>query len=395
MLNPHYYFFLILSLVIFHSSCTKKNNQIEVDKNIVANFEFETVKKLNDYSFINSWSGENFSAHPKTPEEAAKAIKDISDSGKKIRIRGRGHSMSGISIPDEHSNEILLLTYDLDYYEVLENGYVKLGAGISMYAAQNFLKELGLDLRVINDGNMHGPSVGGYLSAGGFGVTSETFGGFWETVQSLTMIDGLGNIHTITRNMPEFKWFFGSMGQLGLIVDVTIQVDGSANKPQKGHIPYTLYAESPMLTHPSGGIFWFTAFAPPSKEENLKSKYEAIKEKHPKTLDYLPDYHYTITFKEFNPPMLYPKNETFKAIGIWGTPKDVNNIDTQAIRALEKDFHTLITSDPELYRYIQTEYLSEKNELSDYYPNEIKQDFFTVKNKYDPKDIFPNHLTKQ
>ena len=87
---------------------------------------------------------------------------------------------------------------------------------------------------------------------------------------------------------------------------------------------------------------------------------------------------------------MYPKNETFVALGIWGTPIDFNNSD--GVASLEKEFNDYINNDNELYRYIQTEYIEGFEAFPLYFSKEVRRQFKPIKNQYDPKGLFPNYL---
>lgn len=392
----------ILPLSLANCSDSNKNshpqNQITLsnEEAFAALGNFTPITELNDYSVINSFSGSVLAAHPTSAEEVALYVKAVRHKGEKLRIRGRGHSMNGTSIPKQRkTQERILFTDQLDYYEILGPKKVKLGAGIAIFAAKNYLARKGLSLRIYNDGQMLGPSVGGYVSASGFGNRSGTFGGFWETVESMTIVDGLGKIKVIDKSDPMFKWFFGSMGQIGVIVDVTLKVDklGSAKDSSIaniGNIPFESYAKTPMYQHPPHSIFWFTVFAPPARETELKNALTKIMGKHPDALNYTPIYNYQITYKNFNPPLMYPHPETFIALGIWGSPKDYQNV--EKLSALEREIHRFVLQNPELYRYIQTEYIPSVTELKTYFSEDIRSQFLAIKQKLDPDSLFPYYL---
>ena len=366
---------------------------------------FHLIEGMNDYSYLNSFNGKVYASHPGSAEEVARAVRMVIKDGGKLRIRGRGHSMNGISLPkkieSKHENppsdtrEHMIITDQLDYYHILGPDKVKLGAGIAIVVAKAYLAQLGLGVRIVNNGEEVGPSVGGFVAASGFSNMSKEFGGYWETVEAMTIVDGTGAIRTLSTSDPEFKWLFGSMGQLAIIVDVTLKVDtletfDQSNIGKKGRIAHQVYEPTPKYKHDTTGLFWFSIFMPVDKEDDVRNKMQEIMDKHPNTLDYLSVYRYPITFKNFNPPLLYPHNESFLTLGIWGRPASYE--DKTSLNALEQSVQTLVTKDPDLYRYIQTEYISDKRQLSSYFSDEIRKEFAVIKKRLDPEGLFPDFI---
>src|SRR5207247_426446 len=96
-----------------------------------------------------------------------------------LRIRGRGHTLNGSSLPCE--NELTIQTSNLCEIQFTEGGTVTIGAGLVLWTLRSYLNTYKYTLPVVNDG-YPGPSVGGYISAGGFGIGSMFYGCFCGNV---------------------------------------------------------------------------------------------------------------------------------------------------------------------------------------------------------------------
>ena len=63
------------------------------------------------------------------------------------------------------------------------------------------------------------PTVGGFISGGGISFNnSYKYGGFWENVLEITIINGYGEKKIYNHNDEIFPWLFANYGQLGVIV---------------------------------------------------------------------------------------------------------------------------------------------------------------------------------
>ena len=159
--------------------------------------------------------------------------------GLPIRVRGSAHTFSGATIPRE--GELLLRTNHLDHFVFDRPGTVLVGGGAIAWDVRDLAATHGLLMPVYN-GGWAGPTIGGFVSAGGMGLRvppadrerwlatmpaegqerppllsiSETYGGFWEHVESVTLVDGTGAIRHIGEHDEVFPWLFGNFGQFGV-----------------------------------------------------------------------------------------------------------------------------------------------------------------------------------
>ncbi len=160
------------------------------------------------------------SGYPRFCEVSPISIVQLAgEHGIPLRTRGRGHALNGSSLPQK--SELTVNTRNLTKASLQPDGTVAVGGGAVLWMVDEWLRTAGLSLPVVNDGYA-GPSVGGFVAAGGFGPGSATAGGFWNNVSELTIVGGQGQIQRLGRDAPLFPWLFGAMGQLGIIVEAKL-----------------------------------------------------------------------------------------------------------------------------------------------------------------------------
>ena len=216
---------------------------------------------------------------PRTVEEVQDLVTTARADGTPLRLRASGHTFSGATLPRHH--ELLVRLHHLDHYRFEEPGTITVGAGAILWDVRDFVHTYGLQLPVYN-GGWGGPTVGGFLCSGGVGCVrwgvdhtpnpdrsdvdrpclSAIHGGFWENVLAVTLVDGRGDIQKFTPADEEFKWLFGSFGQLGILVEARLKVlpahiNGSAAYPagHAGTIP-KVQPDAPRINDaPAAALF--------------------------------------------------------------------------------------------------------------------------------------------
>lgn len=332
---------------------------------------------LKDYGGLKSGVTNYSAVRPTSLDEVVEIVQKANRDKTPIRVRGKGHSMDGSSLPRAH--ELLIHTDQLRWYHFEAPGSINVGAGIRMSELRSFLKDFGYGLPVTNDGGA-GPSVGGYMVGGGIGVGSRQYGGFWDNVLEITLVTGAGEVLQLKPGDDLFPWMFGSMGQLGIIVSARLKILGEdvAAYPlnEKGTIPSN-EAEA------TGHLVWFTVFVPEDELETVKVELQRIKEVHSNALKYRRDYVYPIKFTRFNPKLLFPSVGDFVGVGIWGKPKTA---DRSLLLGLERDVMKLVMlhHDTPYRRYIQTELVSPNIDYEAYFGNVIYEEFLALKKRLDP-----------
>jgi len=327
------------------------------------------------------------------PGEVREVVKRAVRAGIPVRVRGAGHSTHGGSLPN--AGELLLRTQNLRSYAFTEPGTVTADAGISIHGLYLFLHEKGYLVPVFNGGGF-GPSVGGYLLAGGFGPTSAQYGGFWENVESVEMVDGRGRELVIGRDDPDFPWLFGSMGQLGVIVSVKLRVvplsdDQAYPLGQAGTVPG--FDEEKTSVEPETPL-WLTMFGPAedlaqmtAAVADLRSRFDILDYVTPDGSRYndLGQYSFPIRFGEFNPPLINAHQGDLVAHGLWGYVKP--GVTEEQFESFLLAYHQIATSHASWTRYLASEPLEPDFDFRAYWGDDVYERFLQLKRKYDPRDL--------
>jgi hypothetical protein len=170
-----------------------------------------------------------FVHHPNSLSELSLLIKKAKQENTPIRIIGNSHTLNSSNIP--RNNEVIVSLSRLNTIKIIDHSSALVGAGRDLRSLQYYLNSQKLDIPIINGGKAS-PTLGGFISAGGIGKTedfntigrSELYGGFWQNVIEITYLDGRGKIFTIDTSSDLFLWFFGSLGQFGVVVEAKIKL---------------------------------------------------------------------------------------------------------------------------------------------------------------------------
>lgn len=338
-----------------------------------------TSRPMTDYGGFHQSSGIYWRFAPPDVGSLWAGLSEVKARGMAVRVRGAGHSMNGSSIP--RSGEVLVETKGLDSYVFTRPGTITVGAGATMWDVQRLLAPLGYELPVLNDGNAPSSTVGGFVSAGGFGAESRRHGGFWECVESIDVVTLDGAVRTVGRSDPLFPWLFGSMGQLCIIVAVTMAV-----RPRDGEdaaLPLGKRGRVPASRHHWEKAIWFCAFVPRPAWSQARRELVAIAERHQHAWQARPAYAYSLPFGRFTPPLIHPAQQDLVAVGIWGEEPEAG-FDHAAIRALEADFTLWLRAHPDFRRYAQAELLYPGFDIAAHFGAECFAGFRKWKQQLDP-----------
>lgn len=319
---------------------------------------------LADFSGLRPQEAACCQVAPRKADTVAQVIRLAYERGISLRIRAQGHSLNGSSLPG--TAELLLATRNFRHVRFEEPGTVTVGCGVVLWILQHILRRLGFDLPVLNDG-YPGPSVGGYIAAGGFGPRSAAFGGFWDNVAEVRLIDGRGQLVRVTAADPRFPWLFGSMGQLGVFYDAKLAIiPMSAPSPAAYPAGTTLVA--PQLVKPmvppeyaaekGERLFWFTLFTPDEYLDEAHRDLSALEGRHGGTLRFQERYRYPILYRGMTAPLVYPFARPFTATGAWGWLTDNSTGGVAALYKFDREFMALAASKPHYRRYVQSELAS-------------------------------------
>ena len=367
-------------------------------KNLLHDSMFLTTNKgikmggvIRDYS--NMFSHAYIDAHivrPDTVNELQNIIEKADTNKKKIRVRGGGHSCSGISVPKK--GEILMDMNKMNSFHFDQVDTITVGSGVLLTDLKRFLDGHGFEMPIHPSGvdmlDKTSPTVGGFVCAGGISPDSKMHGGFWDNVLEITLVDGYGKKHVYNPNNEMFPWLFGSYGQLGVIALVKLKIVHLDTT--KDFYPLGKKGVIDEFKFKLGDrkCFFYHIFCPKEKVESSKKTIESIigkeysSDEDKRKFDMII---YFIKHNTFNPPLLYPNNSFYCVQGVQYVDekddvykKKMRNIETEFLKVME---------DNSLYRYAQAEYM-DTNGLRDYYINRRVYDQFLIyKNRMDPHAI--------
>ncbi len=278
----------------------------------------ESAVARSDYGRAVELDGPFLEISPTSVLDVQSAVRQARREGMAIRVRGRGHSTNGGSVA--RAGELSIVTTRMRRICRTTEESVTVDAGVAVVHVDRFLAPFGLRLRVSNDGPP-GPSVGGYVSAGGFGSLSSEFGGLWSQARSVTLVDGTGAARTLTPADEAFRWLFGSVGQLGVIVSAEMNV---TVVPAPGVRPFPVgdCASIPSTRAEEHEGFtpvhsWWTLMVEPARFEEARDALAQIQARHASGLHWVEPYRYAIVHRDVYAPLVTPVAGDVVACGIW------------------------------------------------------------------------------
>jgi FAD/FMN-containing dehydrogenase len=320
-----------------------------------------TTQPLADFSGLRRSAADVCMLQPRTAGAAARIVQAAHEGDIPLRIRAQGHSLNGSSLPA--ADELLVTTHNFSHIRFEKPGTVTAGGGVVLWVLQHLLRGHGFDLAVVNDGYA-GPSVGGYVASGGFGPRSSRYGGFWDNVLGIRLIDGRGEILSVTMDDARFPWLFGAMGQLGIVFEAQLTIvplEPGAQPAYPAGASFTAPRLPPQKPPPgfaSGadeGLFWFTLFTPDEHIDEAHEELTALERLHEDALRFQERYNYPIRPSGRMPPLLYPRARALTATGAWGWLRGASAGHTERLFAFDRDFMALAASRPYFRRYVQSE----------------------------------------
>lgn len=324
-------------------------------------------------------------AQPTTVEEVQQLVSIAARIGAPIRIRGAGHSMNASSLPGP--DELLLSTAKLDELRFETRGTVIAQAGLQMHAVEQQVRAYGLHVPVVNDG-MPAPSVGGYVAAGGLGQGSTEYGGFWENVAALTVVDGRGQLRRVAREDEDFLWFFGAMGQLGVVVEAELDVIATAGAAVLPEDPYAsrkrvrVGQRYAWTTPGSIARIWFTLLVRPAQITEARAELQALEDRYRSKVRMLTPYTYAFRDRGHVPPLFFGQRGALTAVGIWAEAGDQTTA-----RAIDRDVAALCARRG-YRRYIQTELTRGPDAYESYFGSRTYAALRERKRRMDPEELF-------
>ena len=153
-------------------------------------------------------------AHPSSAREVSLAFRAAGSAGLAVAVRGAGHSQSGHTVVREG---LVIDTSRLCGVTLQEGDILEVGGGQPWGGVIDALHGTGLTVPVLTDSAF--PTVGGTLSAGGFGTASLRFGAQVGHVERLEVVTPAGDLVTCSREAERelFDAVRAGQGQFGVI----------------------------------------------------------------------------------------------------------------------------------------------------------------------------------
>lgn len=349
---------------------------------------------LADFSTLRAGSAPYCEVAPRNAEALSQVVRQAHACDVPLRLRAQGHSLNGASLP--RAGELLLSARNLRHLRFEEPGTVTAGAGVVLWVLQHILRRHGFDLPVLNDG-YPGPSVGGYLAAGGFGPRSAVHGGFWDNVREARVVDGRGELRRMAADDPLFPWLFGAMGQLGVLLDAKLAIVPLGGAEPRAY-PAGKRLVAPQLAPPkvppefaveeNESLFWFTLFAPDEHLEEAHAELSALERRHRGALRFQERYRYPVRHRGRIAPLVYPQARPFTATGAWGWLGDRSRAGVDRLLAFDRDFTEVAESRPYYRRYMQSELPAGPEICERCFGPETYAGLRQRKSELDPKALF-------
>jgi hypothetical protein len=238
----------------------------------------------------------------------------------------------------------------------------------------------------------------GFISAGGIGKTelshgvgrSELYGGFWRNVYEFAYLDGNANLHTISSSSELFYWFFGSLGQFGIVVEAKIRLitkqtfspNYILNPPNplgaSGSLSCSSYQADSRRT------LWVSVFSNSTQLDtawkilfnwvldfsNLIKPVPEARWAGPVYQGLPVGYQYQITSDGYNPPLLYFHSGSFTVLGVAFVFKTGDHIlNIELANSLNFLYGSLLGSGFLLYPSVEN--ITASFSFNEYYPPHI------------------------
>ncbi|MCA2214558.1 D-arabinono-1,4-lactone oxidase [Jidongwangia harbinensis] len=153
---------------------------------------------------------------PGRVEEVAALVKSASETGRRIKVVGSGHSFNSIAVAEDQRMHLNRLAAPVS----ADGPLVTVPAGTTLATLNAWLAEHGL--AVPNLGDIDSQTVAGAIATGthGTGLAHSTLA---SCVAALTLVAGDGSVVRVDSSDPIFPAARLGLGALGVVVDVTLR----------------------------------------------------------------------------------------------------------------------------------------------------------------------------
>ena len=319
--------------------------------NLNATASIKCTDYLTDYGQYYRLNASFWLFQPSTLGELVNFLERCDENDIPVSIRGAGHSMNGSSLP--HPDGILVSTIKLNKVNWNDLNYVNTECGVQILELDRWLRDFDFQLPVVHDGGLSGPTVGGFISAGGFGRSSELRGGFWNHIKSIKFWQRGHGVFDVTADDELFYKICGSGSPNGFILSADLNIDNaSKGRVLALNLPITTHLQFQYLAHPR--LIWFTLIAPLKQQVVLRRKLTNLHIEFSKNWEPLDPYQYVIKFLGRKTPSGFHDviSGDLIASGIWGS---VDSISEDDLLSMTQKINALASANNSMSRYWQSE----------------------------------------
>ncbi|MBU2667662.1 FAD-binding protein [Actinoplanes bogorensis] len=153
---------------------------------------------------------------PGTVDEVVGHVKEASETGRRVKVVGSGHSFTDIAV----ANDQRLLLHRMTDLIAVEGPLVTVQAGMPLWKLNEILARHGLAMP--NLGDIDAQTVAGAISTGTHG-TGDTHTTLASCVEAVKLVTGSGDVLTVGKDHEAFPAARLGLGALGILVEVTLR----------------------------------------------------------------------------------------------------------------------------------------------------------------------------
>lgn len=341
-------FYIIKDFDLSHVTPSVNSNEIY---NLNSTASVKSTEFLTDYGQYYRLNAPFWFFQPSTFEELVNFLDRCDENDIPVSIRGAGHSMNGSSLP--HPDGILISTIKLNKVNLLDFNYVYTECGVQILELDRWLRGYGFQLPVVHDGGLSGPTVGGFISAGGFGRSSELRGGFWNHIRSIKFWQRGYGVFDVTADDELFYKICGSGSPNGFILSADLNIDNAGSGSLLLlNLPITTHLQFQYIEHPR--LIWFTLIAPLKQQSVLRRILTNLHVEFGENWESLDPYQYIIKFLGRKTPSEFHNviSVDLIASGIWGSVESSSEDD---LLSMTQKINEITSAKANISRYWQSE----------------------------------------
>ena len=277
---------------------------------------------LTDYGRFHRIQHPFWLFEPGCLEELIECLNLCVENNISFSCRGAGHSMNGRSLPPPYG--LLISTLHLNRVSLFNSTDVVAECGVQVLELDHWLRTLGYQLPVVHDGGLSGPTLGGFISAGGFGCSSDQRGGFWNHIKEIKFWQKGTGVISVTPDNELFYEICGSGQPNGFILSAVLNID-CIDKRIDLTFPLQKRLSFQYSVHPR--LLWFTFIMPLRQQLSLRRELIDLHLSLGSYWKSLDPYQYKIKFLgRTTPPGFHAiGKEDLIASGVWGEVESISD----------------------------------------------------------------------